>query len=264
MGLMIFFIVASILMIVGTVLYLKYTSPQSKNKRRASKYVSESEEEVVLTKKEISEIKKIWEIEDIRNGVIKLTKSRYRCIVRLGSIDMGLLSEDEQEITENRLMQAAKTFNFPVLYFTTTERVETDRAIEDIALTMEDETLPEQLRGYCYKLSSHLNSIMEDRGVYVRKSYATVFVDDMLEEEKAIRELYRRTNLFINSFNRAKLPCDFLNTAQIIDLLHREIKKESPIKPSLIINLGGMDLYMTGVGINCEIDLDEVAAAGGK
>ena len=53
-------------------------------------------------------------------------------ILRIGSIDYNMMSENEQETIENVLMQTALTFDGFVQFLTTTENIDTNEIINDI------------------------------------------------------------------------------------------------------------------------------------
>ena len=257
MGIMILFLVLSVSFIIFVVLYMKFAAPEAKAKRKRMQKAKEggqADQEISLSQKEISEIKKMWEIVDIKNGVIKLSGNRYRMILSMGSMDFHLMSQEEQNVIETQLMQAALSFQFPTQYFTTTERVDTHATIEAVNKVCDNEDLNPKICSYAHKMKVYLNDIMETRGVYVRKSYAVVCVDDEIDEEKAINEVQRRTGIFLNAMGRARILCTPLNTLGIIDLLHRELNKESPVKPSEVISKGGMELYVTGLGVIGEVN----------
>ncbi len=258
------FLVLTGMVIVGTVIYLKMYSPEAKHKRRIAGIgrktsTDEQEAENTYTEKEKSEIKKMWGIEDIRDGIIYLTQNRYRRIIAMGSLDFHLLSQAEQSVVEEQLMQTAMSLQFPIQFITTTERINTQDTIKQIDKVLDaDELYNEKTRGYASKMRLYLNKMMEDRGVYVRRSYAIVCSDEMYDRQKAIDALDRYTGTIINALSRAKINCIPMNTTQILDLLYRELNKGSPVVPSKVISEGGLELYSTGLGVIEKVDLDEI------
>ena len=139
----------------------------------------------------------MWGIEDIRDGIIYLTQNRYRRIIAMGSLDFHLLSQAEQSVVEEQLMQTAMSLQFPVQFITTTERINTQDTIKQIDKVLDaDELYNEKTRGYASKMRLYLNKMMEDRGVYVRRSYAIVCSGDVRQTKsyRCFRSLYRYNN----------------------------------------------------------------------
>lgn len=266
MHLSIIFIVLSIIVAVGTGIYLKKFSPEAVQKRKTEKINkvnagltdSTQSSEKLITTKELSEIKKMWGIEDIRNGVVHLSNNKYRRILAMGSLDFCLLSREEQKTVENQLMQTSMALQFPVQFITTTERVDTQQTVKEIDVLINSEENNDKLKLYAQKMRHYLSDMMEDRGVYVRRSYAVVCSDGQFTAEKGIETLDRYAGTLMSTLSRAKITTTPLTTKQIVNLLYRELNKESPIVPSFIIDNGSMEMYSTGMGVLGDIDLDEI------
>jgi len=240
------------------VYYTKHLSPEAKRKNGLKPTANQQPEE----KKQKSLIKGLWEIEDVRHGVIKLTGGRYRMIASMGNLEFYLLSEEEQHALENMLMQACLSFQFPVQFFSTTEIVNTKSVVDEIR-KVQNEEANDVLRGYAGKLARHLENMMEKKEMYVRKSYVVVCADGMYNDEEARNELFRRMMTVQNALFRARIPCTILKSEEIIDLLHRELNRESPILPSNVANAGGLGMYSTGLGVLGEVEFEEEKSYAG-
>lgn len=190
--------------------------------------------------------KTIFEIKDISGQIIELEGNRHRLILQLGNVDYDLLSEEEQQVIENILMQASLSISFPIQFFVTTERVDTTKVMESVIQnTIIDETKPELMRIYAKNTVSFLNDLMKDRGVYVRRNYAVIECDG-LTREKAEKELYRRAQTLMNNLSAAKITVNVVTSDGIIDILHRTLNKGSLVNTYSIQENGGFELYVTG------------------
>ena len=110
----------------------------------------------------ITERKKQKKLRDIlnlkiNNSMINI-ENRYSCILRLGSIDYNMMSENEQEAVENVLMQTALSFDGFVQFLTTTENIDTNEIINDINKT---KSINMQIKSCKENLINFLNSIMQ-------------------------------------------------------------------------------------------------------
>lgn len=195
---------------------------------------------------EAKDIKELWGIDDIRDGVIYLKNGRYTAIMKVGSVDFGLLASSEQETVENILMQTSLGFSYPVQFFSTTDYVDTTQSQGVIAYTLENEELNPKLRTYAENLLKFLDDTMRSKSVYIRRNYIAVSYDGELS--KAYSELARRCDIIAHSLKRAKITVERLNSDEIVDLIHNILNKGSSAKPSEIVKMGGFELYVSGSG----------------
>lgn len=189
-------------------------------------------------------LKDIWGIADIRDGIVFLDKRRNTAVLRLGSIAFDLLSLEEQDVVENVLIQAGVAFDFPFQLFSTTEGIDTRAVIEDIQTSMYSEPSIKGLT-YCSELVRNLDDMMKNKSIYVRKNYIAISYDG--DKNKAYVELERICETVISTLMRANIKVQRLSSDEIVDLLFNTINRGSSSKPSSIIEDGGMDLYNTGL-----------------
>ena len=126
---MIIFLVFSVFAILLTFLYLR----KSKNKVKQVRKTTDKNIQNDSGKKNSKQLKDILGLK-IDNSMISI-ENRYSCILRIGSIDYNMMSENEQETIENVLMQTALTFDGFVQFLTTTENIDTNEIINDIKKT---------------------------------------------------------------------------------------------------------------------------------
>lgn len=208
-------------------------------------------------RKELS-LRDLWEIEDIRNGIVLLTRNRYRVILRLGTINFDLLSENEQEVVENILMASAQGIDFPVQFLCTTEVIDTRSAIADLYTSVSSEVSEKRL-SYANMLLSYLDELMSKRAVLVRHSYAVIGCDGE-PWEKARGILEHRASIIANSLSKAKINVSSMTSEEIVDLLHGMLNRKKAIRPSDVINANGIDLFVSGKGVPVGIVQEETAA----
>ena len=129
MVIMIIFLVMSLLAILLTFFYLN----TSKNKVKKISKTIEKNINNDNTKQQNKKLKDILGLK-IDNSMINI-ENRYSCILRIGSIDYNMMSENEQETIENVLMQTALSFDGFIQFLTTTENIDTNEIIADIKKT---------------------------------------------------------------------------------------------------------------------------------
>lgn len=221
------FAVLSILVIVITAIYLsKKKSIKSNVQKRKGK----------------KNLKTLWDIDDIKNEVI-VSGTKNTIIMRIGSIDYHLLSEKEQSALETNLIEIAKTIKYPLQFFSTTEFVDTTDVINDIKENISEKDNPKIIE-YGNQIIKYLSKMMENRNLYVRKNY--VLLSAYGDYEKSRYELLSTYESLRFNLLNAKIGLEILNDYEIVELLHRELNKNTTTKIEDVLKKGGLELYVRG------------------
>ncbi len=230
MVIMIIFLVMSLLAILLTFFYLN----TSKNKVKKISKTIEKNINNDNTKQQNKKLKDILGLK-IDNSMINI-ENRYSCILRIGSIDYNMMSENEQETIENVLMQTALSFDGFIQFLTTTENIDTNEIIADIKKTR---AVNIQIRNCKENLINFLNNMMQNMDTSINRNYIILSYDGLYED--AIKELNRRITNLKTSLSRIKIQCELLNDEDIYNLLYKELNKNSNI---IRMNFGKEDLYV--------------------
>lgn len=126
MAITIIFLLASICLIILLPIYL----------RKKNRMYSLRTEEKVNLKKQRKNIKNIWGIVEIKDGILTVN-NRHSIIIELGSIEYRLLNDIEQNNIDNNLIKIAKTFTNQTQFFSTIEKIDTTEKIETIRNNIE-------------------------------------------------------------------------------------------------------------------------------
>jgi len=224
----IIFLLLSFLVIVFTVIYLNKQNNIRKN---------------IQKQKRKKDIKSLWEIDDIKDGII-ISGNKNTIIMRIGSIDYHLLSEKEQSVLELSLIEISKTIKYPLQFFSTTEFIDTSEIINEIKKHINSQE-NRKLFNYGNNIINHLSKMMDDRNFYIRKNY--VVISCMGNIEKAKVELQNIYDTLRFNLMNARIGLTILEDFEIIELLHRELNKNTTTKIESLLEKGGMELYVKGI-----------------
>lgn len=229
---------------------------------RWQKKAEPSRKEQEPPRKKGPSLRDLWEIKDIRDGVLHLTRSRYRMILRLDPVNFDLLSEGEQQVIENALMATCQGIDFPVQFLCTTEGIDTRTPQMELYNSVATETSGVRL-AYADVLLSYLDTLMSQRAVLVKRSYAIVGCEGM-PYAKARGVLEHRAAVLAGSLSRAKVAATVLSSEQIADLLHHMLNRNSYSRPSDLVSAGALDLCVTGKGVLANIQEEEAGETSGE
>jgi len=226
MTIMIVFVILTIFLIIVTAIYLSQKQNNSTKPLTTSEEVKE--ESRGKSKKQLSDILEI----KVKDNIICLG-NRYSIIVKLGSIDYNILSEDEKGTVENILIQTALTINYPIQFFSTTEYIDTTQIIDYMKTSDVNNAKVKEYKKY---LMGYLDNLMENRNISIIKNYAIISYDGTYD--KATEELNRQVASFIGNLRGAKIVCAILSEIELYGLLYRELNKNSAMKINNLIKGG--------------------------
>lgn len=226
----IFFIILSIALAIVLPIYLK-----KKNKMYSFKPSTKNG-----LKENKKDIRKIWGIDDIKDGIISIN-GKNSIIIELGSIEYKLLNDEEQNNIDNNLIKLAKTFSKQIQFFSTTEKIDTSDKIELINNNIQLQK-NENIKDYGNSIIEYLSNIMQENNLYVRKNYCIIDSNEPIEKAKIELEDYY--NDFKYSLASIKIKTRRLSDMEIIELIGRELNKQPNESIRKMIQKGGLDLYV--------------------
>lgn len=226
----IIFMLASIFLIIILPIYLK----------KNNKMYNLGTQEKVSIKKQMKNIKTIWGIEEIKNQMLTINNS-HSIIIELGSIEYRLLNDEEQNNIDNNLRKIAKTFTNQTQFFSTIEKIDTTDKIENIRENI-DKQRNSNIKEYGKNIIEYLESIMQEDDLYVRKNY--LIVTSFEPYDKAELELKEYYDDLRYSLSNIKVTTKLLSDMDIVELVYRELNKNSNEQLRNIIKKGGLDFYV--------------------
>ena len=233
MTIMIIFLILSVVLIIGTEIYVSH-------KKNSYKYFNNKKTNTDKNKKRKSknrkELKDFFKVE-IKDDII-CYGNRYSKVIRLGNVDYNMLSTEEQDSIESILIQTALSIDYNVQFFSTTEYIDTS---EVISLIKENKNTNIKIQEYKEYLIEYLQNLMENRKITIIKNYAIITYDGLYKN--AIEELERKAISLKANLLRGKITCEILNNDEINNLFYRELNKNSVQNISHLVK-GGEKLYV--------------------
>ena len=226
----IFFMLASICLIIILPIYL----------RKKNRMYNLGTQEKTNIKKQRKNIKTIWGMEEIKNQMLTINNS-HSIVIELGSIEYRLLNDEEQNNIDNNLKKIAKTFTNQTQFFSTIEKIDTTDKIENIRENIEKQR-NNNIKEYGKSIIEYLDNIMQEDDLYVRKNY--LIITSFEPYDKAERELKEYYDDLRYSLSNIKVTARLISDMDIIELIYRELNKNSNEQLRNIIKKGGLDFYV--------------------
>lgn len=219
---------------VGAWVYLRWDAAKSVGKKQA---MTEA-----FQKKKLVNIKEIWEVEDVRRGVLILSNCQYRLICRMGAADFWLLSEVEQNASEDAAAAAMMQLTFPVQVLTTAQAADTSAAIEELRITAQE--LPDLLRQMALLRADYLAAMTQEKSASARQAYLVIPYDGADKGfDHAFGELHARLANLAAALNGANVQVEPLTTEAVVDLISHMLNRGRAWRPGPAVEIGVMSMY---------------------
>ncbi|MGB9845905.1 MAG: hypothetical protein ACPLRH_00175 [Desulfotomaculales bacterium] len=184
-------------------------------------------------------LRELWEIEDIKQGVIVLPGGRYRLVCRVSSPDYWLLSDEEQNENEDYVIGALMQLTFPVQVLITSQAVDVKAIVDELRKA----ELPPVLRDFALQRADFLESIAQEKTGHARQAYLVVPCETQHGFDFARGELFARVALLADALAPARIRIEVLSSDAVVDLLAHLLNRGRTWKPSEAVEAGVMTLY---------------------
>lgn len=256
------FLLLSVLLAIFIGVYLKKQKKAKNTRKLNNSNMKASKSKLSLLNKveykKEHDIKELFGIEEIKDGVIKLKNGGYRAILSISSPDFEILTTDEQTAFENILMQFGLSLTFPIQFYTTTVKVDTKEAANKInkVINSKDEFISIKLKNAATELRNELIS-MESKENYVRKSFCILGINNIQEYKRVLNEIKNRIETVTSGLKAGRMRITPLDTDKILQVLYSALHKTSNISISKLIENGALELYSEGLGVVIYDETDE-------
>lgn len=225
------FIILSVLIVIGTFIYLKKVEGNEDTPLLPKKETKPSERKNALAN--------LWQVDNIQEGIMELPNNRYIAICRLAATDFYLLGEDEQETIEDAAARAIMSLSMPIQLVTVSEIVDTRQAMADLESR---KAMNDQIAYLRNQRVAYLEAIMEDKQSTVRQSYLVISTLTSKGRKHAFGELQHQISVLLGALQGARLRAEILDSEGVIDFL-ASLCKPNTTRPSEIIPGGNLAPY---------------------
>ena len=225
------FILAGILFLIGTLIYVK-----NKNNLQEIKPIDKSNAKKV--KKTLSNL---WGIDGFNNQVITINKGQHSIIVELESIEYSLLHEGERNNVDRELISIAQMLKFPIQFLEVKKQIELGDMLEEIKINTINAN--SNVKEYAKQIMKHLEQLQEDQNLFERKNYMVISsFNNRKTAEIELKEFYLLLRYHLLNI---KVSTRLLNNKEILELIYEQLHKGNKNKVSDIEEKGGLELYVT-------------------
>lgn len=197
---------------------------------------------------------KQMDIEDISGDVLHLSRNRYRIILKIGSINFELKSEDEQDAIIYTFESFLNSIGFPIQILVRTRSIDIDDYLNQVQQKEDLETsnvYKRELENYRLFVKSLVTSNkVLSKNFYIIIPFESTQKNDfnLIKEQIAVR-----ADIVLKNLNRLSISGYQLSSLEIIDLFYsfyNPIKSKTQPVPSSY--LGRNQPYLTTRRSNAE------------
>ena len=225
------FVLAGILFMIGTLIYVK-----DKSKLQEIKSMDKSS-----LKREKKKLSNLWGIGELNNQVITINKNQHSIVVELESIEYGLLQEGEKASVDRELVSIAQMLKFPIQFLEVKKQIELGDMLEEIKVNTINAN--DNVKEYAKQIVKHLEILQADQNLFERKNY--MIISSFNSRKIAEQELKEFYGILRYHLLNIKISTRLLNDKEIVELIYEQLHKGNKNKVADIEEKGGFELYVT-------------------
>lgn len=161
------------------------------------------------------------DIENVHNGIIKISANQYRIVLQTSSINFELRSEEEQDAIIDTYESFLNSIGFAIQILIRTREIDMDSYL----LKLENQINTEKLIIYKQQLESYrrfISSLISANKILSRQFYIVIaYETDKHQEISVINDqLTLRSDIISKNLARLGLSCRQLTSIEVIDLFY--------------------------------------------
>ncbi|MHB1865430.1 MAG: hypothetical protein ACYCPS_04725 [Candidatus Saccharimonadales bacterium] len=179
------------------------------------------------------------DIQDITDGIVKLSGNMYRLVLLTGSINFELKSEEEQDALVDIFESFLNSIGFNIQILVRTREIDMDGYLSNLAKKISEETdniYKVQLKNY----RNFVSSLISTNKILNRHFYIVVplDVDKQLDIGSIKDQLSLRADIISKNLGRLGINCRQLSSLEVIDLFYSfyspERSKSQPLSDQVL------------------------------
>ena len=160
------------------------------------------------------------DIENINEGVIKISKVEYRLVLKTGSINFELKNEQEQDAIIDIYENFLNGLNFPIQILIRTRELNIKEYLEelgDLEKNEDEEIYKLQIQNY----SKYIDELVRDNKIISRNFYIVVGITSKEKDQSLIKDqLLIKSDLVSKNLSKIGITTKQLDSLEIIDLFY--------------------------------------------
>lgn len=224
---MITFIFVLLSIITILIMYILFDKKSVKTKKSTTRNNTSKDYDSEIIK--YTDLEKLLKIKSINNNIITTLNNEISCVIKISTPDYNIMSESDQTIYENRLIELMYKLNHDIKVITIVRNAETETIVTNIQQSRKNLDNNQNLINYSNNLEQALKG---EKSTKVFQKYYCIFSREKYSEEK-INDLKHKSASFIKSVENTGSSAKILNTGELIELLSVILKKYEAINIKL-------------------------------
>lgn len=221
---MITFIFILIAIITILIMYILFDKKNIKTKTSTTRTNTSKDYDSEIIKH--TDLEKLLKIKSINNNIITTINNDISCVIKVSTPDYNIMSESDQTIYENRLIELMYKINHDIKVITIVRNAETETIVTNIQQSRKNLDNNQNLINYSNNLEQALK---EEKSIKVFQKYYCIFSRGKDSEER-LKDLKHEVYSFINGLESIGSSASVLNTDELIELFNVLLKKYEIIK----------------------------------
>ncbi len=183
-------------------------------------------------------MQKLLGIKKIQNSLMISDKDELSCVINISTPDFRVLSESDQEMYENKIIDAVFKLNHDIKVLTIVRNITMKDTIERLIEEREKVT-NDYLHNYSINLEEELRSEQEEK---VFEKYYVIYSRIRGSYEEKLKDLKYKVNNFISSMEASGSKAKILATNELLELSNALTKKYDKLNMEQLEEKGAFEI----------------------
>jgi hypothetical protein len=160
------------------------------------------------------------DIENINDGVLKISREEYRVILKASSLNFELKNEQEQDSIIDSYENFLNGLSFPIQILVRTRELNIKDYLNEL-LTQEIEETDHIYKSQISNYSKYIEDLVRENKIISRSFYIVIGLNSKLKDQKLIRDqLMIKADLISKNLSKIGISTNILDSLEIIDLFY--------------------------------------------
>lgn len=176
-------------------------------------------------------------IVDIADSMIRLSRNRFRMLIKCSSVNLDLKTEEERETFEQMIRRLLNSWDFPFAYYIQTRAMDNRKMLEILRNDINDNIRKfPAMASYAEAYYEYMSNITENLGIAnTKEKFIIIGCDDAYVagmsdtelQDTAFEMLLQKARLIVSGLQGLGVNADIVKTRELYDVLFQALNKSS-------------------------------------
>lgn len=176
-------------------------------------------------------------IVDIADSMIRLSRNRFRMLIKCSSVNLDLKTEEERETFEQMIRRLLNSWDFPFAFYVQTRAMDNRKMLETLRNDINENIRKyPAMASYAESYYEYMSNITTNLGIAnTKEKFIVIGCDDAYVsgmrdtelQDAAFESLLQKARLIVSGLASLGINADIVKTKELYDVLFQALNKTS-------------------------------------